>query len=269
MHQKERVIAPILEPNLGIEIVVPQGINTDDFGTFTRDIKRPGEQLYTARLKAEKAMSLTGLALGFASEGSFGPHPSLPFLVCDREIVLLRDCSHDLEIIGQAISTETNYCHQEISSLEAALVFAEKIGFPEHGLVAMPEAQTVESSFIFKGITKEAQLEEAVTWLLKKFGRVHLETDMRAMYNPTRMKVIAQATNDLIDRSAQCCPQCSCPGFVAVEHKAGLPCAWCRFPTNLTLEVIYRCQKCNFKSVTFFPDGQELASPGKCLRCNP
>jgi hypothetical protein len=79
MHQKEQVIAPILE-HLGIKIVVPQGLNTDEFGTFSRDIKRPGDQLQAARLKAERAMALTGLTLAFASEGSFGPHPSIPYL---------------------------------------------------------------------------------------------------------------------------------------------------------------------------------------------
>jgi hypothetical protein len=55
MHQKERVIAPLLERELGIKVVVPQNFDTDAFGTFTREIKRPGDQLQAARLKAQKA----------------------------------------------------------------------------------------------------------------------------------------------------------------------------------------------------------------------
>lgn len=269
MHQKEQVIAPILEPDLGVQIIIPQEFNTDEFGTFTRETKRPGDQLNAARLKAEKAMALTGLSLAFASEGSFGPHPSIPFLACNREIVLLSDHDHDLEIVGQAISTETNYSSQQVTTLEAALAFAEKIGFPAHGLVAMSDAQPTQSSTLVKGITHETQLRETVTWLLKKVGQVHLETDMRAMHNPTRMKVIAQATHDLIRRVNQRCPQCGYPGFSPGERKAGLPCAICRFPTNLTLAVTYRCKKCNFNSTTYFPEGQEFADPAQCSYCNP
>jgi len=269
MHQKEQVIAPILAHNLGVKIVVPPGLNTDDFGTFTRNVKRPGDQLHTARLKAEKAMVLTGLTLAFASEGSFGPHPAIPFLACDYEIVVLCDRTHDVEIVGQAISTETNYCSQQVTSLEAALAFAQKIGFPTHGLVAMPEAHPIPSSPIFKGLISEAQLIETVTGLLKEFGQVHLETDMRAMHNPTRMKVIAQATQDLIHKISQGCPQCAFPGFVPIERKAGLPCALCGFPTDLTLAATYRCKKCDFSRVTYFPEGREFADPAQCLYCNP
>lgn len=269
MHQKETVIAPILKENLGVQVIVPQELNTDEFGTFTRDVKRPGDQLTVARLKAEKAMALTGLTLAVASEGSFGPHPSIPFVPCDREIVLLCDRDHDLEIVGQAISTDTNYSHQKINSLEAALTFAQKIGFPAHGLVAMSDEQPTQSSQIFKGIIDETQLIEIVTALLKQFGQVHLETDMRAMYNPTRMNVIAQATHDLISRMSQCCPQCHFPGFAPVERQAGLPCALCGLPTSLTLFVTRRCKKCDFSDASYFPDGREQADPAQCPYCNP
>ncbi len=269
MHQKERVIAPILEAKLGVQLMMPQGLNTDEFGTFTREINRPGDQLHTARLKAEKAMTLTGTTLAIASEGSFGPHPAVPWLACDREIVLLSDRHHDLEIVGEALSTETNYCHQQVTCLEDAIAFAQKVGFPTHGLVAMSDAQPMQSSQVFKGITNEIQLRETVTELLQKFGQAHLETDMRAMHNPTRMDVIAQATHDLIQRLSQFCPQCSWPGFAPVEHNAGLPCALCGFATGLPLTVTHRCKKCNFSRVTYFPDGQTSADPAQCLRCNP
>lgn len=269
MHQKEQVIAPILEQRLGVKVIVPQGFDTDQFGTFTRDIKRTGDQQNAVRLKAEKAMALTRLTLAFASEGSFGPHPAIPFVACDQEIVLLRDRTHDLEIVGQAISTETNYSHKSIQSLEAAFAFAQQVGFPTHGLVAMSEAQPTQSSHVVKGITDEAQLTETVTWFLKKFGQAHLETDMRAMYNPTRMKVIAQATEDLVHKISQRCPQCGCPGFAPAERKPGLPCALCGSPTNSTLAVVYRCLKCDFNNVTYFPDKQEFANPTYCLFCNP
>jgi hypothetical protein len=269
MHQKERAIAPILEHSLGVQVIVPQGFNSDEFGTFTRDVKRPGDQLNAAKLKAEKAISLTGLTLAFASEGSFGPHPSVPFLPCNREIVVLSDRTHDLELVGQAISTETNYSCQQVTTLKAALTFAEKASFPTHGLVIMSDAQPTQSSQIVKGITDETHLIETVNEFLRKYGQVHLETDMRAMYNPMRMNVIAQATHDLIGQLTQCCPQCEFPGFTPVQRQAGLPCALCSFPTELTLSVTRRCKKCNFSSVTHFPNGQKFADPAQCLHCNP
>jgi hypothetical protein len=269
MHQKEKVIAPILKAALGVQMIVPQGLNTDEFGTFTRDIQRAGDQLNAARLKTDKAMALTGLSLAIASEGSFGSHPSLPFLACDRELVLLSDRHHDLEVVGQAISTETNYRHQQITNIEEALAFAQKIGFPTHGLVAMSDAKPTQSSHIFKGITDEAHLLETVTWLLKKEGQAHLETDMRAMYNPTRMKVIAEATQDLIDQLMQCCPQCNYPGFTPAEYHPGLPCALCGSATQLILAVTRRCKKCYFSQVTNFPNGEKFADPAQCSYCNP
>ena len=78
MHQKERVIAPLLEKELGIKVTVPENFNTDKFGSFTREIDRPGSQIEAARLKVQQALLLTGENLGIASEGSFAPHPSLP-----------------------------------------------------------------------------------------------------------------------------------------------------------------------------------------------
>ena len=269
MHQKEQVIAPLLAEHLGVQVIVPQGLNTDEFGTFTRDVQRSGSQLDAAKLKAEKAVTFTGADLALASEGSFGAHPALPFLPYNREIVVLIDRIHDLEIVGEAASTETNYSHQLVRSLEEALAFAQKIGFPSHGLVAMSEAQPTQASHLVKGITDEAHLTETVTWLLKKIGQVHLETDMRAMHNPTRMQVIAQATRDLIQQIHHCCPQCGAPGFTLVERQPGLPCALCGSPTELTLAVTHRCKKCNFSDVTYFVNGQEFADPGQCSYCNP
>jgi len=270
-HRKERVIAPRLESALGIQTQVLPHFNTDRFGTFTRDVKRPANQLATARLKAQSALELTGGALAIASEGSFGPHPQIPFVPCDRELVLLLDLDHDLEIVGQAISTDTNYRSQTIRSVDDALAFAQSVGFPEHGLVVMPTAEGSSSDAIAKGITTESALIAAVETALNSDSTrtAHIETDMRAHFNPTRMKVIAEATEDLVRTIAQCCPNCDCPGFAIARRNPGLPCAWCGTPTLLTLSVTYRCQRCKFETTDKFPEGQPTADPGNCPYCNP
>jgi hypothetical protein len=275
MHRKEQAIAPILSDRLGIEVTVPSTFNTDHFGTFTGDIKRPADQLTTARLKATAALDHTGATLAIASEGSFGPHPQLPFVPCDRELILLVDRQHQIEILGECLSTETNYRSDTVRSPEAALAFAETVGFPSHGLVVKAVAQsgtpTQAETIIAKGITTPAALTAAVATALDQSprGEARIETDMRALYNPTRMGVIAQATEDLVRAIAHGCPACGCPGFSAVQRFPGLPCSLCGSPTLLTLAVLYRCQRCYHEQRLPGNPGTPTADPSQCPYCNP
>lgn len=264
MHQKEEAIAPILEAAFRLRVAVPAGLNTDRFGTFTRDVERPADQRTTARLKAEAALALTGETLAIASEGSFGPHPALPYLPCNRELVLLIDRQHQLEVVGEELTTETNYRQGEVRSLEAARDFAQEVGFPRHGLVV-----ATATGEIVKGITDASQLSEQVSAALRQAGKVRLETDMRALYNPTRMLAIARATHNLVQKLQQTCPQCAAPGFDIVEQKRGLPCALCRLPTSLPRSAVYQCQRCQFTQEVWFPNGAETADPTYCSYCNP
>lgn len=270
MHRKEKVIAPVLERELGVKIIVPP-FDTDRFGTFTRDKDRTGTQLEAARLKAEMVLELTGATIAIASEGMFAPHPGFPAIPCNRELLLLLDKANDLEIVGEEFSLETNYSHKQVSSYDEAQEFAEKVGFPEHGLVVMVSQDSKEPGQIFKGITSDRQLAEAITAALaqSKTGTVHLETDMRAMYNPTRMTVIEKATLQLVQLINSACPQCSMPGFSLVQRLPGLPCELCGLPTALAHLAIHQCPKCQFNQQIPFPDGIETADPAQCSYCNP
>lgn len=270
MHQKERVIAPLLKRAIGVDVVVPEQLNTDVFGSFTRDCDRPGTQLEAARLKALTALDQADATLAIASEGAFGPHPSFPAIAANRELVVLIDCQHDLEIVGEVVSLNTNYRHQAICSLEEAWAFASQVGFPEHGLVLMPDADAKHN--IIKGIRTGEALENALITLLQQpndQGSIHMETDMRAMHNPTRMAVIEQATQELIRAIQRSCTNCGAPGLQLVERRSGLPCKVCGLPTALTDSVTYRCQKCDVQQEIRFPDGWQTADPGQCPYCNP
>ncbi|MBW4564442.1 MAG: hypothetical protein KME32_25555 [Mojavia pulchra JT2-VF2] len=271
MHQKERVIAPPLEQELDIKVRVTQDFNTDVFGTFTREVKRPGTQIATAKLKAQKALDFTGATLAIASEGSFAPHPSVPYIYSNREIIILLDKENNLEIIGEELSLETNFNHQVVANIQEAYDFAKKVGFPEHGLVVSCQQTANDSSEIIKGITTEKTLLEAVNWALHNSpdDKAYLETDMRALYNPTRMKNIEKATYNLIAKIKSLCPQCSIPGFEITKSIRGLPCGFCAMPTNLVYSVIYQCKKCGFTQEKLFPNGIEFADPGQCIYCNP
>lgn len=268
MHRKERAIAPLLESSLGVEVAVPPAFDTDRFGTFTGDVQRPADQRTTARLKAEAVLDCTGETLAIASEGSFGPHPQMPFVPCDREIVLLLDRQHQLEIVGEVLSADTNYRSQTVRDPEAALAFATAIGFPHHGVVV--KAEEVDGVRV-KGITETEGLLAAVEQALAQSPRrqARLETDMRALYNPTRMGVIAQATKALVQAIAQVCPDCNCPGFGPIQSFPGLPCSACGTPTLLTLSLLYRCQRCQYEQRRPGDHGLMAADPGQCPYCNP
>ncbi|MBW4466960.1 MAG: hypothetical protein KME07_16170 [Pegethrix bostrychoides GSE-TBD4-15B] len=263
MHGKEQVIAPLLA-ELGISVLLPSDLNiefnTDQFGTFSREIKRAGNQQEAARMKAARAMQLTGL-MAIASEGAFGPHPALPYLPCDRELVLLLDPENQLEIWGEALSTKTNFSQAEVRSQSEAEQFAQKIGFPQHGLILRAENQLI------KGIVTAAELASAVEHHLVSSGSVMLETDMRAQYNPQRMQVIQQATQNLVQKICQTCPNCGWPGFDILERQPGLPCAWCHQPTELTLANIYACQHCGHRQAKAAEASH--ADPVHCAFCNP
>jgi len=271
MHRKEEAIAPILESEFGLKIQVPTDFNTDQFGTFTREIARSGDQLEAARKKALSAIEHTELDLAIASEGSFAPHPAFPMLPCNRELVVLIDTLNDLEVIGESISTETNFNHRSVANFDQAYQFAIESGFPEHKLVVIVDKDTTDRAGILKEIVDFDQLREAVSIALARSttGTIHIETDMRAMHNPTRMKAIAQATRDLVEKLKQCCPECSTPGFTLSDVKRGLPCEWCGSATDLVLAQIYRCQKCEFEQNKLYPDGKQMAEPMYCPYCNP
>ncbi len=271
MHAKERVISPILEDALDIKIIVPEGFNSDLFGTFTGDIARRGNQLEAARAKAESAMTQHGLTLGFASEGTFGPHPASPFLPYNREIVLMIDKLNSLEIIGVAGTTRTNFSQRAVTNYLEAYQFAVTAGFPEHGVVVKGKQHAGTPVEMVKGITSQEQMEHAVLSALSKSdtGEITIETDMRAMYNPTRMQNIEAATRDLVTNICNLCPKCSCPGFKLIEDRKGLPCEWCGFPTRLSLAHIYTCRRCGYTQERMYPNGIMKADPGRCPHCNP
>ncbi len=162
MHGKERVIAPILRQGLGLVVGLAMGVDTDRFGTFSRDVERAGSQLDAARAKIAAGFEYAPYArVGIASEGSFSPHPYVPFLAFGRELILLVDRDRDLELTGHFAGPETNYGHAVVSDMQAAIAFAERAKFPEHGLIVMGcvDATLIPDLALIKEIEDHAGLE--------------------------------------------------------------------------------------------------------------
>ena len=267
MHFKEEVIAPILEEKLGVNCVVLSDLNTDALGTFTGEIERKNDPVTTAKLKCQLAMERSGADLAIASEGSFGAHPEVFFAKANDEIVLLLDMKNNLEIVGRKLSLETNFDGQMIRSWQEAVAFAEEVKFPTHGLILRKEEKSAE---IFeKGIRSWKQLESLANELLDIHGEIWVETDMRAMHNPTRMHVIAAATEQLVENALSLCPECECPGFVVRETQKGLPCGLCQQPTRSVKSLVYLCNRCEFQQTVPRQDGKTEEDPMYCDFCNP
>jgi hypothetical protein len=198
--------------------VLPSNFNTDAFGTFTGEIKRVGSQLEAARKKAFAAMELTNTDLAVASEGSFGTHPSNPFLASNLELVLFVDKRNRLEIIGHHRTSETNMNGRYVESPDEAIAFATEHGFPASGIILRYRQN---SKFgLYKNIfsTQELSRQTKKMLLLPFVKRIFIETDMRADKNPIRMKAIEKATIDLLKNIQSVCPQCKTPGFVITVY---------------------------------------------------
>lgn len=266
-HKKEEVIASHLERALGVSCFVNENFDTDILGTFTGEIERKLDPIATARQKCLLAMELNNCDLGIASEGSFGAHPSMFFVSADDEFLIFIDKKNKLEIIAREISTATNFNGKEITNEKEMLDFAHLVNFPSHGLILRKSKD--DSTEITKGIIDEGHLKEVFHKLLGKFKSVYIETDMRALYNPLRMKVIEAATLKLITKINSLCPECSKPGFAITDAKKGLMCSLCGTPTNTTLSYLYVCEYCNYTKEEKYPHNKTSEDPMYCDNCNP
>jgi hypothetical protein len=266
-HQKERIISPLLEKNLGVKCFVPKDFDTDVFGTFSGEIERNSDPISTARAKCLKAMKISGCDLGIASEGSFGPHPSLYFINADEEFLIFIDQKNNLEILAREISTDTNFNGEEIQTTEALQKFADKALFPSHGLILRKSKE--ENTEIVKGLTEWKKLHNVFSRFITLYGKAYVETDMRAMYNPSRMQVIEKVSQKLIEKINSTCPDCHTPGFEIVDAISGLPCKLCGSPTKSVLSYTWACKKCKHISEEKYPNGKTKEDPGYCDRCNP
>lgn len=266
-HHKEQVIAPLLERELGVECFIDPSFDTDAFGSFSGEVKRTLDPLETLKQKCIEGMKHSGCDLVLASEGSFGPHPSIFFAPANDELLMLMDAKDDLQIVARELSTQTNFRGEELSNPLQLQEFAEKAGFPEHALILRPNSDDLQE--LYKGITNPKVLRTTFDQLLKRYGKAYVETDMRAMYNPTRMQIIQKAAHKLVAKIQSACPTCQMPGFGIVEGKSGLPCERCGMPTASIKSHLYACVHCSHQEERTHPSGKTTEDPMYCSFCNP
>jgi ribosomal protein L37E len=135
-HRKEQAIAPIFREQIGCNLCL-EDIDTDQFGTFTGEIPRPLSAYETCILKAKHAANEKKYVLSIASEGSFGPHPSNPFIPHAHEIMVFVDLENDWVIAEQLVTPNTNYKMMTINQDTILDSFVSAVHFPSHALTFM------------------------------------------------------------------------------------------------------------------------------------
>jgi len=267
-HKKHQVIAPIFQREWNSEVVCDTDIDTDQFGTFSGEIERELDPLSSAIAKCRLGLTLSGLDLGVATEGSFGPHPSLPWMAAHEELMVLIDEKNDLTISKRKWSINTNFNQAKISNEDELFQFAEKAQFPSHALILRSKKED-GSEGIVKGINEAQFLRDSFNRMNVPFSELSVETDMRAHFNPTRMKVIEELTIELIQKVVSQCPECKKNGFGEQRVEPGLPCGQCGLPTSSPLYKITTCSSCGFDKKEMNPTGNSTEEPTFCQFCNP
>ncbi len=267
-HGKIPLIAPPLERDIGLRVEAV-AVDTDSLGTFTGDIPRQGSPLETAVAKARLGMDATGRALGLASEGSIGPHPAMPFVIADREIIVLVDDDNGIVVWEGYSSWDVVAAATSVEASSDLGEFLAEADFPNHQLIVRPNIGAVHP--IHKGISSIEKLTAAIAECaaIANDGLARVENDLRAHACPSRQVVIAAAAERLAVRLASRCPACGAPGWGRIDVLLGVPCAWCGTEVTRPRAEIDGCPACEHRETRPVVSPDDLADPGECSNCNP
>jgi hypothetical protein len=264
-HEKERVIRPVFFDKLGCEIYT-SSFDTDLFGTFTGEIPRTQNAYETCVLKAKTAAIAADCFFSVASEGSFGPHPSMPFFASDHEIMVFVDLKNSWVVAEQLVTPKTNYKLLTLHAGTEIESFLQSVQFPSHA-VTLQVNDTKE--VIGKGIQDVSLLSRLIKAGFAKGDELLLATDMRAMLNPTRMDALSLLAEKLAARILTCCPSCGAPGFGFISTRETLSCSLCGGSTTMHRFEVWGCVACAHEEIRSRHDHLEQADPTYCNDCNP
>lgn len=270
IHGKEQVIGPafmVALPLAGCEAIA--GVDTDRFGAFSGEVQRTLSPLEAAIAKARHGAEVSGADLVIASEGSFGPYTPAPFLSCNEEFLVLLDTRDGQVFSHRKVFLGPVFGGERCTSKAEVLAFAERMRFPSHQLVVRRDEQWRAGDQVFKGISDADRLRTVTEELIVAYGSCWVETDLRAMANPTRMQAIADTAAELAAEIARTCPACGSCWFRITDTRTGLPCGLCGWPTASIRAQVRSCGACGHAQHEARQDGRTEEDPRYCDHCNP
>jgi len=206
MHGKEEVLGPMLA-NLGFKVLLPLGYDTDALGTFSGDVRRPGTAFDAALEKARRACKATGVMRAVSSEGSYRPCQTLFPGATSAELLAFVDLENDFSCVEYLTDLPTRFVKgrvpADINAPETqALLSAMDWPTVKAMVVPFDPGFGVMPTQVYKGLGDAASLEQAMQECAvhSSDGMVHLETDLRAHMNPTRMASVAKVGEHLANR---------------------------------------------------------------------
>jgi hypothetical protein len=243
--------------------VVVDAVDTDAFGTFSGERPRAGTALDAARAKARAALGAGPWQAALASEGSYGPHPLIPFLAWGEELALYLDPERGLEVVGRQAAPAPCAWQHRLPDRAAMEAFRPPSGVPFVAVGSLGGLPRPEL-----GVRKALVPEDLpAAWAALDRGEgLWLQAELRAHLNPGRMAAVAAAAEDLARRLATPCPACGAPGFGPEAPRPGRPCRGCGGPTALPLVLRDTCPSCGHERLHRLA---LKADPRHCPECNP
>jgi hypothetical protein len=267
LHGKAEILKPLFA-EIGMACV-PAPIDTDSLGTFSGEVERVGSVIETLRQKTLLCSHKYPEAeFIVASEGTFGPHPTLGFFQTGLESLLFWHRSHKTETYAEFLDINPQVAEDLFTTAQGTQDFFDRVSFPANGLIIHPE-NLFEP--MFKGLHEIEQVHEAMAAcaMVAPENKIVLKTDLRACHNERRRQAIYEAGKVLMEALNSFCPNCSHPGFVITDIVPGLECDQCGAPTRLAEKVVLTCNACGVVEERPRPDGKAFSDPGDCDFCNP
>ena len=264
-HGKLAQIAPAFQ-SLGdwqIELVE---IDTDVYGTFSGEVPRLLTPRDAAIEKARAGALNAGFDFGLASEGTIGPHPQIPFINSDREVMAFVDLKRDFAIVETLMSPEIQAYSSVVNRDTILEDLIAKLDLPTHAANLIIGSDS-ERRFV-KGIHEPEELRRLVAEALEQSATVEVENDFRAMSSPSRQANIAALAEKLAARIGSHCPACNQIGWRSVGFEYGVPCSDCfEIVASVAHSEKLGCVTCDHSELRSL--GRDSVDPARCEHCNP
>lgn len=189
-HGKEVVLAPLLCDLLKVTPMIDSDFSSDRLRENTKSMQETPLRLMRRKLLG--ALAISGESLGIGTEAFFVAHPKYPWVVVHTETAMLIDRNHRTEAVYTIISLQTNYQVTSVSTIQELLGFAEQIGFPSHGLRFVSD-HTFSQPITDLGALVQYGFQHGLPNQM-----LHVESDIRVKYNPTRRKIVKLCVQQLL-----------------------------------------------------------------------